>query len=231
MNKSALIKAKLLVAIARKMHVKPCNVSHGNTKLQPTKGKGGVKFIIWNLPCKKTCPFRTPHCEEKCYAQKSENLYKDCLPSRERNFQESLRNDFVERMVYTITQYAIHNKEAKVIVRIHESGDFYNLEYTEKWLEIMDKCKYMDNVRFICYTKSFPYFDGRTLPKNLAFRASIWDDTKPEFLDMIKRNKWNIYTAVDKFQKGDKFTRCRCSDCATCGKCWQKWKDIRCEIH
>ena len=115
-------------------------------------------------------------------------------------------------------------------VRIHESGDFYNREYAEKWLAIMENCK-GESIKFIAYTKSVKYFDGVKLPRNFFLRASVWNDTTPENLEIIERNAWPIYTAVEKFEKGDTFTRCRCADCATCAKCWQAFRDIRCEIH
>lgn len=204
------------------------NVSRENEKLV---SNDYILFLIWNLPAVKTCPFRTPHCEEKCYARKAEQAYPDCLPSRMRNLEESKRDDFVDRAVYTILNAIRHDrKHRKIVVRIHESGDFYNKEYAMKWLKVAETLKH-ENVVFIAYTKSVTYFDGVKLPKNFRLRASIWDDTKPDQLEIMKRNAWPVYTAVEKFQKGDKFTRCRCSDCATCGKCWARYKDIRCEIH
>ena len=77
------------------------------------------------------------------------------------------------------------------------------------WLQIMENCKADKRIKFIAYTKSFKFFDGVKLPKNFSLRASIWDDTTAESLEIISRNNWNIYTAVDKFEKGDKFTRSR----------------------
>ena len=203
-------------------------VSRDNKKLVPNKE---TAFIIWNLPSVTTCPFRTAMCEKSCYAKKAEIAYKNCLPSRKRNFEDSRKADFVERMTATILHIAKGTRKKQIIVRIHESGDFYNKEYTEKWLAIMDNCKADKRIKFIAYTKSFRYFDGVKLPKNFSLRASVWADTKPDDLETIRRNGWNIYTAVESFQKGDKFTRCRCSDCASCGKCWKNYKDIRCEIH
>lgn len=205
----------------------PCNVSNGNKKLV---SNDETRFIVWNLPARTTCPYRTAHCSQFCYAVKAEKAYPTVYPARKRNFEESRKPDFVERMLYTILKTRMHSKAKRVIVRIHESGDFYNQEYTNAWLEIARRCQ-GERIKFVCYTKSLPYFDGVELPKNFSLRASVWDDTKPEFLQMIAANNWNIYTAVEKFEKGDTFTRCRCSDCATCGKCWAAYKDIRCEIH
>ena len=220
-------KNSAFVKACRKAHVEKLNMSHENKKLIPSEN---VDFLIWNIPARKTCPFRTPHCSEKCYAVKAEQAYPECLPCRERNLQESMKDDFIERAVYTILDRRARSKKKWVVVRIHESGDFYNQKYANAWLEIIRRCS-GERIKFIAYTKSFPYFDGVKLPKEFKLRASIWDDTKPEFIETIKRNGWNIYTAVEQFQKGDKFTRCRCSDCATCGKCWKNYKDIRCEIH
>lgn len=204
------------------------SVSRYNKKLVPNKE---TAFIIWNIPAKITCPNATELCKRFCYADKAEKVYPTVLPARQRNFKDSLKEDFTERMTYTILSIAKGTKKKNIIVRIHESGDFYNRAYVNKWLQIMDNCKADKRIKFIAYTKSFRFFDGLKLPKNFFLRASVWADTKPEDLETIRRNGWAIYTAVEKFQKGDKFTRCRCSDCASCGKCWQRYKDIRCEIH
>lgn len=209
--------------------IEPLNMSEGNKKLQNT---AFVRFLIWNLPAIITCPFATELCKKFCYARKAEKAYPDCLPSRQRNFETSKQADFIIRAIFTIlwTLHRDGKKNRTVVVRIHEIGDFYNQSYTSAWLEVA-KALSGEKVTFIAYTKSFRYFDGKELPKNFHLRASIWSDTKPEDIETINRNGWNIYTAVESFKTGDTFTRCRCTDCATCKKCWQNYKDIRCEIH
>ena len=228
MNNNKDLKKKLAERLELVKAAELLKVSRQNKKLVPNEK---TAFIIWNLPAIKTCPYACPNCKAACYAKKAEIAYPDCLPARERNFKDSLKADFVDRMTKTILTIAKGTRKQEIIVRIHESGDFYNKEYANKWLAIIDACKIDKRIKFIAYTKSFPYFDGVKLPKNFSLRASVWSDTKPEMLEIISRNNWNIYTAVEKFEKGDKFTRCRCSDCATCGKCWKNYKDIRCEIH
>ena len=205
------------------------HISDSNRKLVPSKE---VNFIIWNLPAVKTCPFRTPLCAKYCYAKKAENFYPDALPARLDNLKASKSENFVEFMTDFILTKARRQRKPKLIVRIHESGDFYNKEYAEKWLSIARNCEKCDKITFIAYTKSFVYFDGVELPSNFSLRASIWADTPKEQIEMILRNGWPIYTAVEKFTPADTFTQCRCEDCATCGKCWDRTiPDIRCEIH
>lgn len=204
------------------------HISRENKKLVPSVD---TAFIIWNIPAVYTCPFATEACITDCYARKAEIAYKQVLPARVENYLMSRRADFVELMTNDILKIARGTKKAHIVVRIHESGDFYSKAYAEKWLQIMENCKTDKRIRFIAYTKSYPYFDGVKLPKNFSLRFSVWHDTTPAALAAQKKNNWNIYTAVPKFEKGDNFSRCRCKDCATCKHCWQNYKDIRCEIH
>lgn len=216
-----------IFAKARAAKVARYRVSRKNKKLVPN---AKTAFVIWNLPAVVTCPNATPLCLRYCYARKAERAYPTCAPARFRNLADTKKPDFVERMVYTILSARKYSKAETLLVRIHESGDFYDKEYAEKWLEIANRCK-GEKIKFIAYTKSFSFFDGVKLPDNFYLRASVWADTTPEDLETINRNGWPIYTAVEKFAKGDKFTRCRCADCASCGFCWSMRPDIRCEIH
>lgn len=205
------------------------HISDSNKKLVPNYQ---TAFIIWNLPSIFTCPGATLHCILNCYAHKAEYSYhKSVLPARVQNYLLSKRDDFVDVMTKYILNVAAHTKKQYIVVRIHESGDFYCRKYAEKWLQIMKNCSVDKRIKFIAYTKSFSYFDGVKLPKNFSLRASIWNDTSEKAKEIVKRNNWPIYTAVEKFTVGDNFTRCRCSDCAGCRKCWLKYRDIRCQIH
>ena len=115
-------------------------LSHGNKKLVSHENNA---LLIWNLPAVITCPYRTAHCEGLCYAKKSETAYPETLPARMRNLEISKNPDFVERMIFTIKTELSRpsNKNRKIVFRIHESGDFYNMTYVKKWLEIMNYFK------------------------------------------------------------------------------------------
>jgi hypothetical protein len=75
---------------------------NGNLKL---KNNNHVRYILWNLPACITCPFKTAHCTKCCYARKAERVYKNVLPARTRNYEETLKPDFVENMIYTIEKH------------------------------------------------------------------------------------------------------------------------------
>lgn len=215
---------------------------NGNIKLKNTEK---TRFIIWNIPAVTTCPYRTKQCEKACYALKAERLYPDCLFSRKTNLKRSLQADFVENMIFTIeTELSTKKfKDKKVVFRIHESGDFYSLEYTKKWVAIAKHFENNENIVFMAYTKSIPFilecgYGKKDFPKNLVVRSSIWVDTKPEFLEMTVKNNIPIYTAATPKEmetarnNNIKFMSCPCADCANCGGCWVKdLKNIVVKIH
>ena len=223
--------------------MKKLNVNtNGNKKLRNTDK---VRFIIWNLPAVKTCPFRTALCEKSCYARKAERTYKQVLPSRERNYNDSLDAEFVENMIYTIeTELNSKKFNGKLAVfRIHESGDFYNLEYTRKWIEIVKHFENDNRITFLAYTKSIVYFlqagyGLHMFPKNIVIRSSLWADTTERNITFTKAYNFPIYTALTaqemetERQTGHYFTECKCDDCANCGYCWNNQnKDIIVKIH
>ena len=213
-------------------------VSDGNTKLVSNEK---TLFLIWNIPAKLTCPYATELCKESCYAVKAETAYPDCLPSRTRNYEFSKTENFVPEMIEFIKIKLNGLKEGrKIIFRIHESGDFYNLSYLKKWLEIISFFADDKRIKFVCYTKSVRFFaktNFQTL-KNFVVRYSVWADTREEEKEIAKSLNLPIYTAydretIDKMEsEGIAFHECRCSDCATCQKCFNSHNMlILCEIH
>lgn len=210
---------------------------NGNKKLVNTDS---IRFMIWNLPAQTTCPFATEHCKAACYAKKAERVYPSVLQSRMVNLDDSKRTDFVDRMIQTICKLLDSKSFAgkKCYFRIHESGDFYNKEYAEKWLKICSwfnrhSDKYGDRIQFLAYTKSVEYFKAAAIPDNMIIRFSIWDDTDVNDIITAEKLHLPIYTAVDQFTEmlpDEK--RCDCADCANCGKCYSnKYSWLACEIH
>lgn len=211
-------------------------LSESNKKLVPNKE---TKFLIFNLPSKITCPYATELCRKFCYAVKAETAYPTCLPSRTKHLEESKADNFVDRMIYTINAYLLkpsYKSAKKIVVRIHESGDFYNFAYMGKWYKIAEHFKSDKRIVFMAYTKSVAYVDclaeiGHAKPKNMIIRFSVWDDTEPNQIYLAEKHNLPIYTAVNKFTNEPSQNRCLCRDCAKCGKCWNKTKTILCEIH
>ena len=143
-------------------------------------------------------------------------------------------------MIYTIeTELSSSRYEGKkVVFRIHESGDFYNVEYFRKWAKVAEHFENDDRIIFLAYTKSVAFIKSANVPKNLVLRSSLWVDTCEESLRITRAFDLPIYTAFtaremdEAEERGEVFERCPCDDCANCGKCWDaNIKRIICEIH
>lgn len=131
-----------------------------------SNGNRKVKATIFNLPAIKTCK-KCLDCHKYCYARKAEKLYPKVLPCRERNYQESLKDSFVDKMISLLER-----KKGK-LVRIHESGDFYSLEYIQKWFTVI---RSFPDKKFYAYTKRNDLFTTEILankPENLTLIYSI----------------------------------------------------------
>ena len=207
-------------------------ISNGNKKLLPNEN---VKYIIFNLLAVVTCPYRTAHCEQFCYAKKAETgpRAKSVVPCRSANYEASKTTGFVPAMISLIEdtiKKPSYKDGKKIVIRIHESGDFYSQEYFNKWLEIANHFKNNNKLVFVAYTKSVDFIHD--VPANMVIRFSIWDDTEPAAIEKANALNLPIYTAVETFTDEPKRMQCDCVNCSTCFKCYNaKFELLKCEIH
>ena len=167
---------------------------------------------IWNLPHLTTCPGATEECKRYCYANKAERRYKACLPYRKRNYELSKQPDFVDTIVETLQR----TRSCRA-VRIHESGDFYNQVYLDKWTEIARRCPALI---FTAYTKSLHLdFSKFKALKNTVLFASI-DPTTPKWMLKLNRTRRKA-VVIDRHAKSAPkgFFLCPGS-CKSCSHCY-----------
>ena len=155
--------------------------SHGNAKLSKDT-------LIFNLPAGHTCPFAKAcmskanritgkitdgkHAEYRCYAATSESAFKNTREARWHNFELLRRLDF-EGMAKLIKKSlnAFNLKNIKLI-RIHESGDFFNQDYFDAFLAVAAN---NPSKIFYAYTKSIQYWQARrdVIPTNFKITGSF----------------------------------------------------------
>jgi len=155
------------------------SLSKGNRKLSKN-------VLIWNLPRLKTCP-GAGACKDWCYEIKIERMYRNVIPYRTRNLAMSLAPQFVTKMV------AYLSKRKEPYIRVHESGDFYDQIYLDKWYAI---ARQLPNKKFFAFTKSFHLnlWMGKPLNFNiLQSNGSRWDNlinwNHPTNRAILKGNK------------------------------------------
>jgi len=235
---------ELKVKLASKILV---GLSEGNIKLTSSDK---IKFLIWSIPADysnlmqmRICSNSTISCKKLCYAKKAERLYPSVRNRRNLNLIASLSNEFIKLMIEEI-ESKINSKKYQdktIFVRIHEAGDFYNMEYLTSWIYITNHFKDNKNIKFMAYTKeltllkeAFKIYGKDNI--NINFKSSIWNDTKEENLQLTKELDLSIFTALKKEEiKEAKFIVCPASHnnitCDLCKLCYTSQKNIAIEIH
>lgn len=122
-------------------------------------------------------------CKEICYAYKRQSGREVIVyGSRKNNYDATQSVDFANEMIKKIkgTIKYYKNKKVKIIYRIHESGDFYHIDYLDKWVEIANNFKENKNVIFMAYTKNIELLDTYLIKNemkltdiNIRFKYSI----------------------------------------------------------
>lgn len=140
-----------------------------------TNSKLGKSIGAVSLPAESTCPGKTLYCAKVCYAKKGFFRFPKINRSLQDNYEFSLTEDFVPFINAKL-------KKAKIkALRIHPSGDFYSLEYIDKWIAI---AKANPTIKFWAYTRSWripemiPKLKELSEQKNLVLFASTDETTK-----------------------------------------------------
>jgi hypothetical protein len=84
-------------------------------------------------------------CFGRCFAIKQQNTHPEVLLARLDNLEETLRPDFVDRMVDWILSSGVE------VMSQHHAGDFWGQSYVESWAEIARRLSWK---RFFTFTKS-----------------------------------------------------------------------------
>lgn len=183
---------------------------------------------IFNLPAEKTCRNPTELCRKYCYAKKAEKLWVVSLNSRMENWHcadGTSGYKFVEEMVKEIKN---RNKQ---YFRIHESGDFYNQEYLNKWFEI---ARQLPGIQFLCYTNSWD-LDWSNMPENLVRYWSVWPDSVGVPRDGLKAYVIDNGKGIIRGSTGESGKVCAKETqgikCNQCLYCFKAKGNVRFKIH
>lgn len=193
-------------------------ISLGNAKLQDT--------FLWSIPPVSTCPGATDQCKKDCYALKAYRRFPTAKKSYDHNYELTKQDNFADLIVhYLFTEKQSKRKTARYeYFRVHESGDFYNQNYLNKFIEI---AKRAPHIKFLAYTKS-GWLDFSKLPTNFVVRLSLWDDS----------NTKKIAQALDVFPRAimdgmqERAGTFYCAPTLQCHKdcgryCWEQKTDVK----
>ena len=222
-------------------YIKPF-VCKGNTKLKdydnPETGDK-IRYAQFSTRALYDCPFESIGCSIVCYATKGLHNFPSVKENRKHAKLASENADFSENMIYTIeTEFkSARYANNHMMLRLHESGDFYSIEYLEKWINVFSYfLNNRENKFTACfYTKSFEYFlllddekadiVNKCLDENIVAMSFSLDDTTSKeqmarLAKCMKRfPKANIYYCTENVDSVKHDSVCDCADCAKCAKC------------
>lgn len=173
----------------------------GNAKLVKTGKKLNARIVGFSLPPdmdfvgsdgkrRNTCP-QAGTCADVCYAKQGryampavKNARETALKNAEdANFESLLNNDLKE-----------FKKRSSLIVRLHDSGDFYKQEYLDTWNRVAQN---HSDVIFYAYTKSH-HLDFSNTPENMKIIQSLGGVRD----DLIKQDRpiCRIFTSHEEME-------------------------------
>lgn len=132
-----------------------------------------ARFRSFNIPRlssetgKKTCPYAGA-CADICYAGQGRMNFAAARAARERNLAHitSLsQGELTDKLIEDIA-----SMPSVTHIRIHDSGDFFSKRYYRSWVNVANEC---DEVIFYAYTKSIPFIDWDSHPKNFRLVQSM----------------------------------------------------------
>ena len=230
-------------------------VLKGNTKLldyDDNENNDFIRYAQFSTRALKDCPFKSAGCTIACYATKGLHNFPSVKENRKAAKLASENPNFAENMIFTIeTEFKSARYAGKhMMLRLHESGDFYSVEYLEKWIDVFTHfLKNRENHFTTCfYTKSFEYFlsidDSKAAVINecldnniVAMSFSIDDTTSTEQIArlakcMMRFPKANIYYCTENVESVKRDSECDCANCAKCAKCTKtSGKTVAVKIH
>lgn len=155
----------------------------GNGALQRAAALEGARIVVFSIPAMGTddgfitCPMAGDCAkDDACYAMRGSYAWPGVKAAFLARLEVTRTGSFVQRMideVITAAKTARRNNQ-RLYVRVHDSGDFYNPAYLDKWLDIAKSSP--DDVVFYAYTKSLPWVrkarEAGKVPKNFVFTFS-----------------------------------------------------------
>ena len=107
-----------------------------------------------------TCPM-AGQCAKGCYAQAGAYNWSPVKKAYEYRLLQTQKDNFAELLQKELSpKIKTAKRQGKqLVIRIHDSGDFYSVKYLRKWLEIIQA---NPSVIFYAYTKMVPVFKKLT---------------------------------------------------------------------
>ena len=149
-----------------------------NAKMRKSS-QNDIHLYNWGIPAYKsntgviTCP-NASKCISGCYAKSGAYLFSNVAKAYESRLKLTQHVEFKTVIKYHIDKLLKKHKTGQVLIRIHDSGDFYSPEYLEAWCSIARQYHNETRLKFYAYTKMVQLCkDHANIPNNLILIYSF----------------------------------------------------------
>jgi hypothetical protein len=164
--------------------------------------QGDTIIFNWGIPAFmsqsgiKTCP-KAKHCVAGCYARSGTYRFSNVAAKYEARLDLALSTQFEPVMQSEIDEARrISLKQnKKCLIRIHDSGDFFNLDYTLNWFRLI---RLNPDIQFYAYTKMVQFFEDLSqnytdsIPTNLILIYS-YGGSEDNLIDRTKHRHSKVF--------------------------------------
>lgn len=172
-----------------------------NRKMKKSE-KSGVSIYNFGIPAfrslegESTCPMAGV-CAAGCYAMSGAYSWSNVKNAYETRYQATKKDDFHLIASSEIEKLKKKRGVKQLIIRIHDSGDFYSEAYFKKWLLIMLK---NPDVKFYAYTKMIEFFKNRSLPNNFTLIFSL-GGKQDSLIDQSNERHSKVFQSVKELKE------------------------------
>lgn len=141
----------------------------------------------------KTCP-NAGACAKGCYALAGAYRFSNVARAFEARLVATQLKSFSNKMIAAIKKVRAEQ------IRIHDSGDFYNEEYVNKWISVMQA---MPQVKFYAYTKMVSLFkrldaEGK-IPENFTVVYS-YGGTEDKLIEPMSDRHSLVFDSIEQLK-------------------------------
>lgn len=173
-----------------------------NAKIRKSGKKHGIALYNFGIPAAEsktgliTCP-AAGACKKGCYAQQGAYRFGNVAPVFEWRLEIAQSDDFIALMQaeLKIAKFKAKRAGQRLVIRIHDSGDFYSVPYLRKWLAIIGM---NPDVHFYAYTKQVRLFRRAELPANFRLifsEGGLFDSEIP-----MDRHHARVFSTIAELQ-------------------------------
>lgn len=179
-----------------------------NSKMKKSMANSDKVLYNFGIPAFRsregfsTCP-NAGTCASGCYAQSGTYRFKNVASAYESRLTATFQDNFSDVMNAEINLIKLNNPTKKVFIRIHDSGDFYSLEYFNKWVRVM---ALNSDVTFYAYTKQVAMFKAiqstGLLPENFTLIFSF-GGKQDNLIDVNNDRHSLVFEDLERLQSSD----------------------------